>query len=116
MQTQRITADINALNGGAVARAINEALLVAGQRLRQGSTGQTLAVEIKLAPSDLNPAEIIKVTHKVQVKDAAPKPEASFAFITPQGALEVDQTIDHGDPALSQKVLPMDRSKEAAGA
>lgn len=106
MQKQRVIADIAVLNGGAVAQAINEALLVAGKRLSESGQDQTISIEVKLSHTDVSP-DILSCAHKVHVKEAAPKPDKSYVFLTPEGRLEVDQTIDANDPTLSQKVLPL---------
>lgn len=112
-QTQRIAADITALNNGAIAYEINEALMIAGKRLNESGKDQTINVQIKIGHSDVS-SEIVKVSHKVHVAQAAPKPESAYAFLTPEGRLEVDRQVDAQDPALAQGVIQFP-SKEASG-
>lgn len=105
MPAERVKADVATLNQGMVMEEINANLEIAARRFKKSGRAQTVQVAITISPSDVSP-DIVRVAHKVNVKEAVPKPELSHAFLGEGGTLEVDKSLDPRDPALSQHVIP----------
>ena len=106
MPTQRVDGTISTLAEGEIEQQFNDSLAVAAKRVATSRRAHTVHLQVTLSPTNVS-MEILEIAHKIQIKDAAPKPQKAHAFVNKDtGELTVDLSVDPEDPGLAQKVIP----------